>query len=79
MTPSRPYQIEVEGEVVDGADLKAQYLLGMDEEERAEALAEKVPMLLSFLLRHMASAPFFMHRRTRRCEKCDLRGCCGRS
>ncbi|MCQ2444521.1 MAG: PD-(D/E)XK nuclease family protein, partial [Mailhella sp.] len=53
--------------------------LGMDEEDRAHALAEKVPVLLSFLLRHMASAPFFMHRRTRRCEKCGLRGCCARS
>ncbi len=53
-------------------------LLGttVDDEAREFIIAERIPALLRFVLRHMATAPDFAPRRTDRCERCPYRNCC---
>ncbi len=53
-------------------------LLGEDaaEEERRTIIEERIPELLSFVLRHMDEAEIFAPRRSRRCERCPYRMHC---
>jgi len=48
----------------------------VDIEERTAIIEERIPELLSFVLRHMAEAREFVPRRTQRCERCPYRSCC---
>ena len=47
-----------------------------DDEAREFIIQERIPALLRFVLRHMATAPYFAPRRTDRCDRCPYRTCC---
>ena len=47
-----------------------------DEETRRRIIEERIPALLRFVLRHMATATEFSARRTERCSRCPYRSCC---
>lgn len=53
-------------------------LLGakIDDAARERIIEERIPALLSFVLRHMATAESFTPRRTDRCARCPYAGCC---
>ena len=53
-------------------------LLGanIDEMTRKSIITERIPALLGFVLRHMATAESFTPRRTDRCARCPYRNCC---
>ncbi len=53
-------------------------LLGanIDEMTRESIITERIPALLGFVLRHMATSESFAPRRTDRCERCPYRNCC---
>ena len=50
----------------------------VEEEERWSIIEERIPELLSFVLRHMAEAREFRPRRTNTCEHCAYQKTCGR-
>ena len=49
---------------------------GIDNETRNIIMQERIPALLRFLLRHMATATEFSLRRTERCARCPYQSCC---
>ena len=53
-------------------------LLGtkIDDAARERIIEERIPALLRFVLRHMATAEAFTPRRTDRCARCPYAGCC---
>lgn len=53
-------------------------LLGPDADDalRGRVIDERIPALLGFVLRHMATATEFTPRRTERCRRCPYRSCC---
>ena len=53
-------------------------LLGekIDAETRSDIMERRIPALLRFLLRHMATATEFSLRRTERCARCPYQSCC---
>lgn len=53
-------------------------LLGtkIDDDARERIIRERIPALLGFVLRHMATAEAFTPRRTDRCARCPYASCC---
>ncbi len=51
---------------------------GLEPEERTRIIEERIPELLSFVLRHMAESKSFTPRRTSACEHCPYRHLCGK-
>ena len=50
----------------------------MELDERAAVIADRIPELLSFVLRHMAGAGEFSLRRSQSCERCPYVSRCGK-
>ena len=48
----------------------------LDEMTRKSIITERIPALLGFVLRHMATAEAFPPRRTDRCVRCPYASCC---
>ena len=46
------------------------------DDTRERIISERIPALLRFVLRHMATATAFVPRRTDRCERCPYKSCC---
>ncbi|MBR6626002.1 MAG: PD-(D/E)XK nuclease family protein [Mailhella sp.] len=65
-------------QLADGGEEVSLMGRSVEEEERGSIIAERIPELLSFVLRHMAEAREFTPRRTQRCERCPYLGTCGK-
>ena len=63
-------------QLADGGEEVSLMGQDLDIEERTVIIEERIPELLSFVLRHMSEAREFAPRRTQRCERCPYRSCC---
>lgn len=65
-------------QLADGGEEVSLMGAKVEEEERWSIREERIPELLSFVLRHMAESREFRPRRTNACERCAYQKTCGR-
>ena len=65
-------------QLADGGEEVSLMGAKVEEEERWSIIEERIPELLSFVLRHMAEAREFRPRRINACERCAYKKTCGR-